>query len=195
VNKRRQITNSQEPMVGIAEFRASTKIRKRLKIRRKPPKIHVISSKHTLMMDYSPRIRQMIKGWAENGKIYIVGNRLKPWMLEHEKAHVILGHTREKWPKGDVPHFRIACRHEVEASLYALAGVKDTKHKRMLIEPIILLLSRAKAHYDKISAERALKMINAELDKNAKYIPALWKADIKVMNRNYKKYYEGLKGR
>lgn len=195
MRKHRRTTNSQRSMVGIAEFRASTKIKRRLKVRRKPPKIHVISSKHTLMMDYSPRIRQMIKGWAENGKIYIVGNRLKPWMLEHEKAHVTLGHTRAKWPKGDIPHFRMACKHEVEASLYALSEVKDIKHKRFLIEPIVMLLPRAKEHYDKISAEQALKMINEELDKHAKYIPTLWEDDIKVMNKNYKKYYKGIRGR
>lgn len=195
MRERRRTANLREPAVGIAEFRSSPSIKRRLKVRRRPPRIQVISSKHTLMMDYSPDIRRMIKGWAENGKIYIVGNRLKPWMLEHEKAHIILGHTRERWPKGDIPHFRVACKHEVEASLYALSEVKDIKHKRGLIEPIIMLLARAKVHYDKISAEQAIKLINEELDRNAKYIPNLWKADIKVMNKNYKKYYEGTKGR
>jgi len=195
MRRHRRITNPQGPMVGIAEFRESTKIKNRLRVRRKPPKIHTISPKHKLLMGYSPRIRRLIHGWAENGTIYVVKGRMKPFMLAHEKAHVVLGHTRAKWPKGDIPHFRMACKHEVEASLYALAEVKDPKYKRMELEPIIMLLPRAKEHYSKISAEQALKMINEELDKNVKYIPASWEGDIKIMNKNYRKYYEGGTGR
>lgn len=177
-----------EKLVGMPGIKLPPGIQKKLRGKRKSPKVHIISPKSPVIKREWPFFPK-IAAWAdEDGHIYIVRGRAKAEVAEHEKAHIRLGHAQEKEPVGKKALFRHAVVHEIEVNLYMYWKFKKPK---FLSDSIISLLHQANWRFGKIPPKDALDIINKELHKVRAYIPETWQEGISLMNRGYRELYYG----
>jgi len=126
-----------------------------------------------------PELSKDTEGEASGSTITLFRGRATGLTEEHERAHIVLGHTR----KLGVTPFGLA-RREIEANLYTYK--KLGKPRRLIMELRGIIADILDSWREIKEPREALSIVESVFAKKSRDIPSTWKKDLERLRLEFR---------